>query len=107
MVSRPVVRDMKARPPSRPFVCSGCGASLDWVTTRDLRRVHDVVWRCAPGKQPETFEVRCRDCSRLLLVYSVQGAPLEVLRDENGATRRAVVEATRERAEDDVRGRVR
>jgi hypothetical protein len=69
MPARRVVIDPKAvAPPKRLDVCPGCGASLAWITKQDLRFVGVVPSRCLPGREPRAYEVRCRDCKRVLTV---------------------------------------
>jgi hypothetical protein len=50
-----------------PIVCSGCGTSLVPIARRGLVRVA-FPWRCVPGKEPKTDELRCQSCSRRLVV---------------------------------------
>ncbi|MCW5833928.1 MAG: hypothetical protein KIS78_16125 [Labilithrix sp.] len=70
MTSRPRVIDLRAkREPSKLEACPGCGASLAWVTSRDLRPVQArFIFRCRPGQEPRIYELRCRACNRLLVV---------------------------------------
>ena len=64
------VIDLKAKPePAKLEFCPRCGASLAWVTSRDLRLVQARgVFRCRPGQEPRIYELRCRACNRLLVV---------------------------------------
>ena len=74
--------DMHANAPEA-LTCPGCGASLAWVTANDLRRVR-FAWRCLPGQEPKTYELRCVDCKRLVIVYE-RGSGLALVRDQSRA----------------------
>jgi hypothetical protein len=78
MKPRRLLIDLHAkREPQKLETCPGCGASLAWVTRRDLRRVHaKFVFRCRPGHEPRFHELRCRDCNRLLIIVETHDGGL-------------------------------
>jgi hypothetical protein len=75
--------------------CS-CGVSLEPSRAEDLRRV-SFPWRCAPGKEPKTYELRCRSCRRLLIVYKTREGELAMVPDQESALRQV-----RERTRDEI-----
>ncbi len=96
MVGRRVVFDTSVARPAPVDACRACGASLPWVRKEDLREVA-FDWRCRPGHHPRTFELRCRDCKRLSVVYEASGGQLAFVSDQAGALRQV-----RDRARDDA-----
>lgn len=92
---RPVVVDVSGA--LEPIeACPGCGASFAWVTRASLREVA-FDWRCRPGHHPKTFELRCRDCKRLSIVYDAGDGTLAFVPNQDDAVRVA-----RDRAREDA-----
>jgi hypothetical protein len=54
-------------------------------------------WRCRPGHHPRTYELRCRECNRLAVVYETTTGELAFVPDQDGALRQV-----RERAREDA-----
>ena len=73
-------------PPPRAQECPWCGASLHPIDPRDLRQVA-FAWRCLPGKEPKTYELRCRSCARLLIVCESRQGGLVPTRDPEQSLR--------------------
>jgi hypothetical protein len=96
MPGRRVVVDMNVAHAAPVDACPGCGVSLAWVRKEALRLVA-FDWRCGPGHHPRTFELRCRDCTRLAIVYETKAGGLAFVGDQDGALRH-----TRERAHEDA-----
>jgi hypothetical protein len=105
MAGRRVVVDMKVREPAPADRCPGCNALFDGPSKRDLRQV-ELQWRCLPGKHPRTFELRCRSCSRLAIVYETTTGYLAFVSDQ-AASLRAIRDITRENTVPPTRSRSR
>src|SRR6516225_5865114 len=82
--------------PAPAQACPRCGTSLDPIAKLDLRRVA-FQWRCAPGREPRTYELRCPTCKRLLVVYETRDGRLAPVPDQESALR-----SVRDRARDEA-----
>jgi hypothetical protein len=82
--SRRRVVDVGSHEPPRVHACPACGAELDGVREADLRRV-PFAWRCAPGREPTTYELRCPGCRQLIVVSRAAAGGLSVVPDQRAA----------------------
>jgi hypothetical protein len=62
--------DLRASPVTslRNARCPRCASPFSALRADDLRRMH-VAWRCAPGEEPSSFDVRCPACGAVSLVH--------------------------------------
>lgn len=96
MATRPIVIDVESLTTRQPGdACPACAASMAWARYGHGTPIRQQVFRCSRGRQPKVFEVRCRACGQLVIMYEV-GQRTAVVPGDQAELRRWIREQERD-----------
>lgn len=96
MAGRRVVVEANALgAPALATSCPWCNASLSWAKKVDLQPIVHSLFRCRSGHHPRAYELRCRECNGIAIVYDAENG-LALLSGDQKELLRRVRELERE-----------